>query len=262
MPCKCTPVPSPNRISCSSANGPRRYPARQTLEASQAVARQHGLNPARVVFAQQAPAAIDAGVFHNDVIAVGNRDVLFYHQHAFAAADATLAALADAMHGVGASLRPLQVPAAAVSIEDAVRSYLFNSQLLSRADGRMLLVVPEECRHVEPVWAYLQDLLASQGPIAEVRVFDLKQSMQNGGGPACLRLRVALTADECAAVNPAVWINDARYASLCAWVDRHYRDRLSADDLADPQLLQECRTALDELTQLLQLGAVYPFQRG
>lgn len=246
----------------ASANGPRRYPARQTLEASQAVARQHGLNPARVVFAQQAPAAIDAGVFHNDVIAVGNRDVLFYHQHAFADADATLAALADAMHGVGASLRPLQVPAAAVSIEDAVRSYLFNSQLLSRADGRMLLVVPEECRHVEPVWAYLQDLLASQGPIAEVRVFDLKQSMQNGGGPACLRLRVALTADECAAVNPAVWINDDRYASLCAWVDRHYRDRLSADDLADPQLLQECRTALDELTQLLQLGSIYPFQRG
>ena len=143
-----------------------------------------------------------------------------------------------------------------------MRSYLFNSQLLSRADGRMLLVVPEECRHVEPVWAYLQDLLASQGPIAEVRVFDLKQSMQNGGGPACLRLRVALTADECAAVNPAVWINDARYASLCAWVDRHYRDRLSADDLADPQLLQECRTALDELTQLLQLGSIYPFQRG
>jgi succinylarginine dihydrolase len=104
--------------------------------------------------------------------------------------------------------------------------------------------------------------LASQGPIAEVRVFDLKQSMQNGGGPACLRLRVALTADECAAVNPAVWINDDRYASLCAWVDRHYRDRLSADDLADPQLLQECRTALDELTQLLQLGSIYPFQRG
>lgn len=134
----------------ASANGPRRYPARQTLEASQAVARQHGLNPVRLVFAQQAPAAIDAGVFHNDVIAVGNRDVLFYHQHAFADADATLAALADAMHGVGASLRPLQVPAAAVSIEDAVRSYLFNSQLLSRADGRMLLVVPEECRHVEP----------------------------------------------------------------------------------------------------------------
>ena len=198
-------------------------------------------------------------MFHNDVIAVGNRDVLFYHQHAFADADATLAALADAMHGVGASLRRCRVPAAAVSIEDAVRSYLFNSQLLSRADGRMLLVVPEECRHVEPVWAYLQDLLASQGPIAEVRVFDLKQSMQK-------RRRPSLPA-------PARGADRRRMrGGQPGGVDQRRPLRQpvrlggpplprppSADDLADPQLLQECRTALDELTQLLQLGSIYPF---
>ena len=61
----------------------RRYPARQTFEASAAIARRHGLDASRTVFAQQNPAAIDAGVFHNDVIAVGSGALLFCHEHAY-----------------------------------------------------------------------------------------------------------------------------------------------------------------------------------
>ena len=141
-----------------------------------------------------------------------------------------------------------------------MRSYLFNSQLLSRADGSMLLIVPEECRNNERVWQYLQNLTSSGGVIREVKVFDLKQSMQNGGGPACLRLRVALNESELAAVNPGVIMTAPLYETLTQWVGKHYRDRLTEADLADPQLLVECRTALDELTQILRLGAVYPFQ--
>lgn len=239
---------------------PQRYPARQTLEASQAVARLHGLSEPGVVFAQQNPAVIDQGVFHNDVIAVGNGEVLFHHQDAFLDSDRVLGELSDKLQRQGGRLQAVCVPASAVSVDDAVRSYLFNSQLLSRADGRMLLVVPEECRNNARVWGYLQQLTAGQGPIREVRVFDLKQSMQNGGGPACLRLRVALKARELAAVNPGVVMTPALYDVLVTWVDKHYRDRLSEDDLADPQLLAECRTALDELTQILKLGSVYPFQ--
>jgi succinylarginine dihydrolase len=110
------------------------------------------------------------------------------------------------------------------------------------------------------VWRYLESLAGGAGPIAEVQVFDLKQSMRNGGGPACLRLRVALNEVELAAVNPGVIMTPALYDRLNLWVDAHYRDRLSEHDLADPQLLDECRTALDELTQILKLGAVYPFQ--
>ena len=124
----------------------------------------------------------------------------------------------------------------------------------------MIIVVPEECRNIERVWTYLQKLVNSGGPIAEVRVFDLKQSMQNGGGPACLRLRVALSEREIAAVNPNVMMNDALFGTLNAWVNKHYRDRIAPADLGDPQLLLECRTALDELTGILGLGAVYPFQ--
>jgi succinylarginine dihydrolase len=239
---------------------PQKYPARQTLEASQAVARLHGLSESGVVYGQQNPAVIDQGVFHNDVIAVGNGEVLFYHEDAFLHTATLLAELQDKLARVGGQFRGICVPRAEVCVEDAVRSYLFNSQLLSRADGSMLLIVPEECRANERVWRYLQGLIASPAPVTEVKVFDLKQSMQNGGGPACLRLRVALNETELAAVNPGVIMSAPLYATLTQWVDKHYRDRMSETDLADPQLLVECRTALDELTQLLKLGSVYPFQ--
>lgn len=239
---------------------PARYPARQTLEASQAVARLHGLSEEGVVYAQQNPAVIDQGVFHNDVIAVGNGEVLFYHQDAFLDTDKVLGELGSKLAARGGNFQAVCVPNSAVSVEDAVKSYLFNSQLLTRADGSMLLVVPEECRNNASVWRYLEQLTASNGPIREVRVFDLKQSMQNGGGPACLRLRVALKEQELAAVNQGVVMSLELHDRLVAWVDKHYRDRLSEADLADPQLLIECRTALDELTQILKLGSVYPFQ--
>ncbi len=239
---------------------PVRFPARQTREASAAVARLHGLRADATVLAQQHPEVIDAGVFHNDVIAVGNRDVLFCHQDAFLEQQAVYAELRDKTARLGARLRVIEVPRSAVSVQDAVSSYLFNSQLLTGADGKTVLVVPKECRDNPRVGAYLDTLTAPAGGIDEVLVFDLRESMRNGGGPACLRLRVALNEAERAAVNPLIWINDTRFAALDAWIDRHYRDRLTDADLADPALLDESRTALDQLTGILGLGSVYEFQ--
>lgn len=239
---------------------PQKFPARQTLEASQAIARLHGLRDDLVVYAQQDPDTIDKGVFHNDVISVGNGNVLFHHEKSFLDQAAVLSELDRKLAAVGGQFVAIEVPEAEVTVEEAVKSYLFNSQLLSKGDGKLIIVVPEESRNIERVWAYLNKLIVSGGPINEVKVFDLKQSMQNGGGPACLRLRVAMSDAELAAVNPAVLMNEALYGTLTAWVNQHYRDRLSAADLADPQLLIECRTALDELTQILKLGSVYPFQ--
>ena len=211
------------------------------------------------MFAQQTPAAIDAGVFHNDVIAVGEGPVLFCHEHAFVDTPAVLAALAS---GVGPAFRAVTVPAVEVGFEDAVATYLFNSQLLPRADGRWLLVAPADVRTRPRVAAYLERLVAGGGPIAEVLSFDLRESMANGGGPACLRLRVPLTAAERAAIGPRVWLDDALAADLDAWIGRNYRDRLVPGDLADPALLDESRRALDELTTLLRLPPLYAFQRG
>ncbi|WP_308142874.1 N-succinylarginine dihydrolase [Burkholderia pseudomallei] len=240
---------------------PTRFPARQTFEASRAVAHRHGLREEATIYAQQRPDVIDAGVFHNDVIAVGNRDTLFCHEHAFVDRQAVYDALAASLGALGAQLNVIEVPDRAVSVADAVGSYLFNSQLLAREDGTQMLVVPQECRENANVAAYLDALVAGNGPIRDVRVFDLRESMKNGGGPACLRLRVVLNDAERAAVKPNVWIGDALFASLDAWIDKHYRDRLSPVDLADPALLDESRTALDELTQILGLGSLYDFQR-
>ncbi|EPY6882804.1 N-succinylarginine dihydrolase [Klebsiella quasipneumoniae] len=246
----------------SGGIAPVKYPARQTLEASEAVARLHQLDPRYTVFAQQAPQAIDRGVFHNDVIAVSNRHVLFHHQQAFVDQSTVLATLRAKSDSLDIPFTSVEVPDERVSLDDAVASYLFNSQLLSKPDGKMLIVVPEECRQRDNVWRYLGDLAAdSASPIDEVAVFDLRESMRNGGGPACLRLRVVLNESERKAVNAHSLMNDERYQQLTAWVEKHYRDRLHARDLADPQLLREVYQALDELTQILRLGAVYDFQR-
>ena len=243
---------------------PTKYPARQSLEASQAVARLHGLKDEQVVFAQQNPDVIDAGVFHNDVIAVGNGNVSFYHQLAFLNTQKVNHNLQQAMTNMGnGKMQFIEVPDDQVSVQDAVTSYLFNSQLLSLPhlnDGKMGIVVPQECLENIKVSAYLEQLIASDSAIEEILVFDLKQSMSNGGGPACLRLRVVLNEAEQAAVNPACIMSDSLFSGLMAWTEKHYRDTLSESDLADPQLITESHRALDELTQILDLGSVYDFQ--
>lgn len=245
------------RDSSHEGKAPQRYPARQTREASEAIARLHQLSPESVLFAQQNPAVIDQGVFHNDVIAVSNQQMLFCHQHAFVDQPELLAQLRARIPGFVA----LEVPADRVSVKDAVETYLFNSQLLSRPDGTMMLVLPEESRQHPGVWRYLCEQIEADTPLKALKVFDLRESMYNGGGPACLRLRVVLTPEEQQAVNPAVLMNDKLFSTLNSWVDRHYRDRLTQTDLVDPQLLREGRDALDELTKLLDLGNVYAFQQ-
>jgi succinylarginine dihydrolase len=236
---------------------PQRFPARQTVEASRAVARLHALPASRAVFVQQNPAAIDAGVFHNDVIAVGNLDVLLHHEDAFVDSPASLQRLAAACRAAGFELRTVQVRRADVALADAVQSYLFNSQLVAHPDGGMLLVVPQECRENTRVSAFLDRLVAEGDPIREVISFDLRQSMRNGGGPACLRLRVVLDAAQQRALRGRVIVDRALHADLGAWVRRHYRDRLAAQDLADPQLVTEVRAALAELETLLDLPGLY-----
>jgi len=246
------------RSAFGEGPAPARFPARQTREASEAVARLHGLDPDRTVLAQQDPAAIDAGVFHNDVIAVGEQTLLFCHERAFVDTPRVLDALRERL---SSALTALVVRESEVTLDEAVATYLFNSQLLARPDGRYALVAPAEAQEHAHTRALIERLTQDGTPIAEALVFDLRQSMRNGGGPACLRLRVPLTAEERAAVRGRVFLDDALAHDLEGWIDRHYRDRLAPGDLADPALLDESRHALDELTQLLAIPPVYRFQR-
>ncbi len=238
---------------------PSRHPARQTLEASQAIARTHGIDPARCEFAQQHPAAIDQGVFHHDVIGVGNGNMLLLHEHALLDQHRVLDDLQSMLHG---RLKVFTVADRELSVADAVGTYLFNSQLLTLPDGTMALVCPSECREHPGVMAVIERLCADPDcPLARAVFLDVRESMRNGGGPACLRLRVPLSAAELAAVAPGCLWTPEGHRALEAWVRRHYREELAPADLADPALLRESRDALDELTQLLGLGAIYEFQR-
>jgi succinylarginine dihydrolase len=237
---------------------PSRYPARQTREASHALARLGGLDPRRALFPQQHPAGIDAGAFHTDVLAVGNASVLLMHELAFTDGAALLASLRNLL---GEALVAVVATDEELPVAAAVAAYPFNSQLLTLPDGSMALVAPEEAREDRHARAFLERLVASGGPVKRVHHLDLRQSMQNGGGPACLRQRIVLEDEERAAIGARVFFDDALASELEAWVKKHYRDRLVAADLADPRLHRESLAALDELTRILRLGSVYDFQR-
>ena len=235
------------------------FPARQTREASDAVARRHGASGA--VLARQSRAAIAGGTFHNDVVCVGALETLFFHEQAFEDTAGTKTAIRAGATG----FEPIfvEVSAADLPLADAISSYLFNSMLVQiPSEDRLTLICPTETRDNPRSHAVAQSLAASNGPIGRVEYVDVRQSMRNGGGPACLRLRVVLTDEELAATNPGMRLTEELHGALSVWGATWYRDVLLPADLADPQLLDESRGALDELTQILGLGGgFYPFQR-
>lgn len=237
-----------------------RFPARQTREAFEAIARRHGTE--RPVHARQSRRAIDGGAFHNDVVCVGTRTCLFHHEFAFEDTAEVHANLRSAASGLFDPVFVV-VSDADLPLADAVSSYLFNSQLLDvPGEDRLVLLAPVEVRENERARRVAETLAAGNGPIGRVDYVDVRQSMRNGGGPACLRLRVVLAPDELAAANAGQRLTPELYAALEKWIDRRYRDRLSPEDLGDPVLLHESRAALDELTAILRLPSdFYPFQQ-
>jgi succinylarginine dihydrolase len=235
------------------------FPARQTLEACQAIARRHQLDPGRTLFVRQSAAAIAAGAFHNDVVAVTGGACLFQHEMAFEDQAGVAAAIASA----APAARMVIVPSTAVPLGDAIASYLFNAQLVAvPGANRLALIAPQEVIETASTKAYLDALIAGDGPIGAVHAMDLRESMRNGGGPACLRLRVPMAQADLDAITPGFLLTPALADQLEAWVQAHYRDRLAMDDLADPDLVEEAFTALDALSQILPLGPdFYDVQR-
>lgn len=231
------------------------FPARQHREASEAVARIHRLHPTRTVFARQSAEAIAAGAFHNDVVAVANERVLFAHELAFADRDAFYETLREKLPGV----ELVEVPASAVSLEDAIASYLFNAQLVTLPSGEMALVLPGEARETPAVWQWLEAHVAGNGPIRHLFVHDLRESMANGGGPACLRLRVV--ADP-ATVDPRFLATPAKLDRIEALVRAHWPEQITAQDISSPALWRDCLTAREALCAELELSELCWDQAG
>lgn len=224
-----------------------RYPARQRRRASEAVARLHGLDPARALFWAQSDAAIQAGAFHNDVVAVANERVLFTHACAFEDQPARIAELM----ALAPWVRVIEAPAEAVSLEDAIASYLFNSQLVTLPDGRTALILPKESQDNPRVWAYVASLTGQCGGIDEAIVVDVRESMRNGGGPACLRLRVQVSEAQRAAIDPRFLADHARLDALEAVVQAHWPAAILPTDLGDPALWDACLGARAALLEAL-----------
>ncbi|PXA97157.1 succinylarginine dihydrolase [Nostoc sp. 3335mG] len=220
------------------------FPARQHFDASATIVRRHGLHPARTLLVQQSDAAIAAGAFHNDVVAVANGRVLFAHEQAFEDRDGFYRDLRAAFPEV----EIVEVPAAKVSLADAIRSYLFNAQLVTLPSGETALIVPSEARETESVWSWLQDHVAGNGPIRRVEVVDVRQSMANGGGPACLRLRVV--ADP-ATVDPRFLVDAARLDAIAAVVEAHWPEAIRQDEIGDPALIGRIEAARCALLETL-----------
>ena len=221
-----------------------RFPARQNRRASEAVARRHGLDATRTLFVAQSAAAIDAGAFHNDVVAVANSHVLFAHEQAFADPAGLKADLARLMP----EAIYVEVPSAAVSLADAIRSYLFNSQLVTLPDGGMALILPNEARDCAPVKAWLETLVAGNGPIRAVHFVEVRESMRNGGGPACLRLRVVAEPDT---IDPRFRLSEARADQLEAVIGQYWPAEIGPDDLGNPGLWEAAWAARRELLKAL-----------
>jgi succinylarginine dihydrolase len=216
------------------------FPARQHVEASKAIARLHRLEPERTFFVQQSEEAIAAGAFHNDVVAVANERVLFAHEQAFEDRDSVIAACERLVPG----FELVEVAAADVPIGDAIASYLFNAQLVTRPDGQMTLVVPTEARETPSVWSWLERHVAGNGPIRRVEVVDVRQSMANGGGPACLRLRVV--ADP-AMVDPRFLVDDSKLDAIAEVVRIRWPVEIANAELQARALIRDVESARSAL---------------
>jgi succinylarginine dihydrolase len=228
--------------------GGGRFPARQHLDASKAIARKHRLDPARTLFIRQSDTAIQGGAFHNDVVAVANERVLFTHETAFEDRETAHAQIRAAFPEV----EIVEVPAAAVSLPDAIKSYLFNAQLVSLPNGGgMGLVLPTEARDTPSVWNWLEDHVAGNGPIRRLLPVDVRQSMANGGGPACLRLRVVA---EPAAVDPRFIADPAKLDRIAEVVAAYWPEAIAPGDLASPNLVGDVQRARSALLEALDLG--------
>lgn len=215
------------------------FPARQHRAASAAVARCHGLASGGYLLAAQSEIAIAAGAFHNDVVAVANENVLFAHEQAFADREAVYRTVSERVPGAVI----IEAPARRIGLDLAIRTYLFNSQLVTLPEGGMALILPREAREAPAVWTWLEEVRSGDNPISKLEVVDVRESMRNGGGPACLRLRVALSSEAEAAIDGRFLLDERLCDRIEAVIEREWPEHIAPDDLGETDLWHRCRAA-------------------
>ncbi|MEM1131454.1 MAG: N-succinylarginine dihydrolase [Pseudomonadota bacterium] len=232
------------------------FPARQHEEASRAIARKHGLDPAKTLFIEQSPTAIAAGAFHNDVVAVANENVLFTHEQAFADRETAHAAMRELCPWI----EIIEVPAASVSLADAIHSYLFNAQLVTLPENAgMALILPTEAQETPAVWNWLENMISGNGPIRKLIPVDVRQSMANGGGPACLRLRVVADPQT---VDSRFIATPEKLKAIAAVIEQHWPEEIASDAIDSDDLIKQVTLARTKLLEAMGLEELLASSRG
>ena len=232
---------------------------RQALEISSSISKSHKLDETKVFFLQQNQEAISEGSFHNDIVSLANENVFIAHEKAFEN-KADLNELIGILKANVNNFSYLEIPDALINLKDLVSSYLLNSQLVTKSDNQMMIIFPSEVQEYSNCGSWI-DSLTENSPIDSIKYVDIRQSMMNGGGPACLRFRATFEENEISKINSSYLMDHHKIQSIKDLVGKHYRDKLHPDDLADPSLMEESYLFLDELTALLNLGSIYSFQK-
>lgn len=234
-----------------------KYPARQTSKANWSHIRRHQLSKQYYFEIKQNARVINQGVFHNDVISVSNENVFMFHELAFGDKGDLNQLQKMAESVTNGEVYFIKILNKDLSVKEAVQTYLFNSQIITLSKGKMLLLAPQECKKSKKVQKVICKILESENPIQEVQYFDLRESMRNGGGPACLRLRVVLTEKEQKALSGNIILTDTLYKKLVDWVNQFYRDKLMPEDLKNYQLYCQNQIAFEELEKILHLPLIF-----
>ena len=232
---------------------------RQALEVSRSIAINHKLDMENTFFLQQNHQAIEEGSFHNDIVSLSNKNVFIAHEDAFQNRD-DLKKMLNILESKIDNFQYIEISNSEIPLKDIISSYLLNSQLITNVDNEMQLILPDEVKEYDNCLSWLDKLKQ----ISDVKLFDyvdIRQSMMNGGGPACLRLKVILNDEELESLNQNFLMNNERLESIKLLIEKEYRDVLYPDDLKDPSLLDESRRVLDELTKIFGTGSIYEFQK-
>lgn len=216
---------------------PSHFPGRQTLEASEAIARRHQIPSEKTHFLRQNPLATDSGVFHNDLIAMASGPLLISHSAAFLD---PLPSLPNLQH--------IQLTEIDFPLKHLVTSYLLNSQLVRRKDQTLVWVAPALCEHHTPSRTLLGKL-----PIDTLLFVDLSESLKGGGGAACQRLSCPLTEEEFKGLNHEFLYTETLHQELVEWGRRFYPEKLQIEKLRDQTVIQNAYEALEALSEYLPI---------
>ena len=231
---------------------PASYWPRQSRQACETIARCHRLPQENTFFLKQHPDAIDAGAFHNDVVAASHHRLLIFHEQAFYRLESPLQEICDRYaQRYRRALSVLPVNERTLPLSRAVSTYLFNSQILSVAGAEQpVMLCPSQVKEDADARRLVQSW-RDDHIFSEIHYVDLRQSMSGGGGPACLRLRVPMNAAAAANLDARMLWSEKLDGQLRSLIEQHYPPRVTLAELTDLEFIRQAEHTTQRLRDLL-----------